>query len=69
MQVGFTNKAGRNLSGRRTVLSKGGWANRRVFKNVVTSAYGLYPLGLIIRIEPKTQFLGAVALVKTAMGS
>lgn len=68
LKVGFTNAAGRGLSGKRTVLSKGRWAAKRVYYKTIEMAHQVKAMGTIISITPAHRQDKAVALLKTALG-
>lgn len=65
---GFTNRAGRGVSGKRTVFSKGAWAVRRIFHKIILNTKGTSCLGMVAQLKPRDRQTTALALIRTAVG-
>lgn len=69
LRCGFPHSGGRNRAGRRTVWTKGGRAQRRVFTHACEQAEGSRLLGLVCGVFWQTHTRAALALVKNAAGA
>lgn len=69
LYCGFTNNAGRNNTGKRSVFSKGAWHHRRLFRKNIPSLNKLHTLGVVTQITPRSDIRSASALIRTAAGA